>query len=382
MPARLVTVLAASALLHAGFVLPAARAQGTPPSDAFKAWFARMLAAGGDNSSLDGFKIAYRIDMLKVPPPDELEAMRAAVKDHPEHPQRRMLEMYERRLLGPDSSERILWRMDGMWRYSSGYPGGRYNDLVWGDGVAWTLNPNSHGIMDPASAAEHPYGLPGVSSSFGFDCVLMLSGGLGAIPAGSATLAPTMLDTGHWTLRAGKSEGEGAFRVEASGRWDERAGWGTVDTATTVPTTPAGGDGYIIEPSDWQYEPTLRLAMARRVRLMDGAGRPDRELIVTGTASFDRSEFRRLIALPDPAGVDPVRGKVTYRSVMDLTGSAPAVSWVQEGRLVAETGTSPVLRLEDRLRVLGWILAISALVLIGLVWVRRYRGGRSPRGSR
>lgn len=371
---RRLTVYAVAAVLSIADFTAGRQDSGT---EAFQKWFARLSELGGDNGSLDGLRVSYRIDMLGMLPADKLAALRAEVANHPEHPEAPMLPVYERRMAGKDSYDFSVWRLKGMWRYNRNPAGNEseFTDRVWGDGTAWSMSKSSLVLLNPSTADKYPYGLPRVSSSFSNDLFFLLNGGLGAPVLHGVVLKP-VVSGGSWQASSELRQGEDVLRVKASGTWNEVEEWGTVGRLSFARSMPGGRTAsYEVQTFDWKLIPALKLGMAGRAEVVDSETGPDRRLTLLGTSRFSPSEFRALTTPPTMEGSDPVRGRVTFRSVADLTGNQLDLkrfdelgNEVERRRRVAvqSDGSS-----EERLRVFGWLVAATALLLMGGLWIRR-----------
>jgi hypothetical protein len=342
-------------------------AQQSEQSARFRAWWDRVTVVAGDNDSLDGVCIAYRVDMLQVPRADELARLRREVEGKPDHPARVQLSIYDRRLQldGKDGDQRMVWRYKGMWRYN-GQPLSdpeAYSDLVWGDGVAWGLSQNTLLLADPATAARHPYGLPGVSSNMTFELMALTGAGIGLAHFNSIRLIPVVSDGVRWTAQGGTPDGR--LRVKANGTWSEETGWGTVDSVHT--------SDLWVKATEWMYCEPLGMGIAGRVDICDSDGKIDRRITLNSAVPFTPREFLAISRPPKIDGSDPIRGKTTFREVVDVRGSTPLLGHIQAGALVQLRSESHGREPEDRLRVLGWIIAASSIATLGVTWVRRRR---------
>lgn len=160
--------------------------------------------------------------------------------------------------------------------------------------------------------------------------------------------------------------------VNSRGTWDPEAAWGTGSDMTLVNQRASGTSGLRVTTSHWSLV-AAGIGLAASARAEDLSGKLDRSVSHAVGTPFRPSEFLALIRPPAETDIDPIRGRVEYRTILDLRGPAEVLTRLENGtRIEVQTAPRPRRALEDRIRVLGWIVAGCALLLVGGVLVRRH----------
>lgn len=358
----------------------AARAQPVPALDA---WFSRMTTLKDGGPVMDGVEIEYRVDVVYVPPEAELQAMRERVGSKPEHPERLLLGVYEKRLGGGRSAQvNRLWRWGGAWRFSMSDPERERSrvDQVWSARTAWQMDQGTLIILNPATIDRTPYRVDLSASNIAFDMNVLLTGGIGLAVQNGVPLRAVRTSDGGWSASGALETPEGrVLRCIASGRWSDEHGYGTVEHVRWSIARPDQVlDGFQFECGEPEYMPPLGMAVARRVVVKTLAGPVDRTLTLLAWRAFDADQFTALTSVPRPDGTDPAWGPVTFRAVVDLSGdpaTGAALADSHNGFLPTPPQASAPRRSEPVLRILGWGVAASLLALIVLLRMRARAGG-------
>jgi len=131
-------------------------------------------------------------------------------------------------------------------------------------------------------------------------------------------------------------------------------------------------DAEVMTAEGWTTLPGSTVQVARQVRVDGADGRPVKRIALIAATRFSPEEFERLIEPPGPTAVDPVRGAMTYSSVMDYRGgTAQQVGSSELARGVLPAPPARAGSGEARLRVLGWVLAGGLVATLVFLRLRR-----------
>lgn len=186
-------------------------------------------------------------------------------------------------------------------------------------------------------------------------------------------MTPQRRGADTWTVSAARRSDRGEMLdVQADGTWSPSNGWGTVSKMTFRKQRAGGTVGMVVTVTGWTALPTGTLGVGTTARVTDLAGGWERTISNVAVSAFSPVDFKALSNPPAETDEDPVRGLVTYRTIVDLRGRDEIVTRLGDGeRTVHAYSPGPRTEYEDRIRVLGWIVAASACTLIGAVWIRR-----------
>lgn len=343
--------------------------QSTPE---FEAWFervARLHETLGDPA----LYAEYTVAMTHVPPAAELEAMRQRVKDHPQHPDRDRLAMYEERALGRAGEVLRVWYSRRAMR-SSGDPlpgvSGEYTDFGVGGEASWVMTPESLIVAGEGSAkAPAGYQYSSMKPQRGRDLLLLLGGGVAYLSGSGDEWGPATIRDGAWTREGVR--GGGADLVRAAGTWDAARGVGRVIRVELI-RREEGRDRVLAwyEGEAFEALPELGIEYSRRAREVDGEG--SRTVEVLALRVIGEAEVESRARVPGMSDRDLVRGMVTYRSVRDhRSGQASVV--LEDGTTRSEAVAEVEGRMPaERLRRIGWGIAAGlGAVLVGVgIWRR------------
>lgn len=369
-------------LLAAGSAVTLAAGQvgGTSRDAAFQAWWAAVTSGGVMGPPADGLCFAYRVEFVYVPPAEDLEQMRRAVADRPEHPQRMELAHYERVLAGQAYTDSKVWRLKGMWRLSQSWehkPNFPYWDFARGRDGAWQLTEDSLTLASTDVGSVGGSAHASVSSGFTWETSLFQTGGITAAVANRVELAPVLDGDGRWTASGRRLDATGGAACTARGAWHRDRGWGTVEESEFSRLDAAGA---VVGASrhlatDWRYVPELKRGVAHEVLELREDGARDKRLTLAGITPFTSAEFEALTAVPKPGGVDPVRGRLTFTSISDERGDERRHASVEDGKVMWPS-PAPEGRPSRGLRIAGWASAVFVIATIVLLRLRRSHASR------
>ncbi len=341
----------------------------------FQQWWQRALAGGRDGPTIDGISFEYTVDYVYVPSPAALAALRARVANRPEHPERRDLVKFEARLRGEVERVRVrLWRWNGGWRISrdpigsSASTAPSFWDFVSTERDAWHLTTHTLTVFD-ARAGDHAVEQhrSAISDSA---MSLVLFGNLfaGGTVGHGLTLEPVLDDaTGIWRVTSTAKVNEGSIRYAAEGRWDQSAerGWFVRSSLDQLDAHGAVVSGTSYTAEDWRYVDAIDLTLAAVVTERDHTGAARTRHTLASTTPFTSAEFGALTRTPEVHTEDPVRGRVTFTSVMDHRGGATLPAHIGIA-VPAERPPGGV----SGMRIAGWVTAAGLVILIVVLRTR------------
>lgn len=353
----------------------------------FDEWFGGLASPTSLHPSVDRVAIEYTIEeLLPKPSPEEVEALRRAVGNAPDHPLRSDLVVMERELVAtePPITHCTVWMLNGEWRWSRDSNRGdlKYFDSAWAGGVAWMLTDEALLLMDQSDAPTLPQRIDQQQGAMIADLSLLLNGLLASSVYYGLELNPT-LDGDRWTLLAtGVTPSNVMVSMDATGLWNATEGWGTVDACDYAETSPDGSTSRIeVRASDWRSLPGNRGGIAGTV--VHKISNPQIEIVRTlrlvKTDEFTPDVFQSLVTPPALVGEDPVRGKLEYRQIQDARGDGLTVRNVDTDRVASgETAVAiPGTQKSRSLRQIGWVLLAMIVASLIILKVHKLRVARA-----
>lgn len=352
-----------------------------------KTWLAQAWEDAAKLPDFGDANLKWRSQRLYVPPDSQLDTMRRAVAGHPDHPDRVTLMLYDRRLRGDkDETVRQLWcHGDGQWRQShdvqvnnlsTGQVTSSYADTVVLPDRHWQLSPDQLLVEPPdISAKSEVGGLVRVRSEFVNELGYIVTGGMTGARQSGTTLGDVVVSGNRWNVIATRTNASSGkkYQLKFDGRWDEAQSRGFVERMEIV-TNEYKPDvvGTVWTFSDWRVDPTSDRAIAWKVEQFRPGGIPDSRFVVDHFSVEPGKSFEDVTRTPPVAGVDPVRGKVTFSVVQDLikgtrtdlTANTEAALGIQPRRLAPEAG---------KVNWLVWISSSCVAVGFGLAGFRRWK---------
>jgi hypothetical protein len=312
--------------------------------DAFKNWFGSLVSAGSNGPDIAGIYVEYKVS--RTPPGEQPSGM----------------------LLSR------VWRSGQEFRISHDGTGGdgsaTYSDKVWANGIQWSMTPKSLVLLDQADQ-QSPGQIHSSSSALSYDLQLLFTGGIGAAVGNRIPLEPRLEANGTWSVvgSADREHDQAKVRFQASGRWFASEGWGTIDRTTFTVDRPghprSGTRGQL---SGWRRIPGTSLAIAETAIVSRLDGGTEAEYHVVRTDAYSAKEFKRLTAAPAVNDVDPIRGAVTFRTIVDNRGGRgrqTAIDPENRRQTLVVAGND---RHIARLRLAGWVLAVC--IVAALLFLR------------
>lgn len=350
-----------------------------PTQQEVQTWFDKEWAEAQKMPALEGFGIRWRQEDHAMLPPQELEALRQAVKGHPEHPRKNELIGYEQKLKsGPIAIPQELYVLgDGKWRYNSTFEDGSFFDAVVTPERSWTLFPQSLAIYDVKAemVAGTKQSLRDQEQIFRGPVGEMLFGGFYQFAHTAAVPGLVVVEGDRWKVDAvqpPRPDGRTWFALEYRGRWDAAAGRGFVERATiTAHGYMPGAVGSYREFKEWFFDENIGRWIARRVEERTASGELALANVFEKSVAWPAGGFEALTAIPPARGSDPIRGESRFTSMTDF----------RERAIVADPGTPGEIRTSlpagefgaesDVLRTAGWLVLGVLVVVFGFVYFRR-----------
>ena len=297
-------------------------------------WFRAEWKAAEKVGPPEGYYIDYSI-MTRVPGDEaELARLAAIIEGKPDHPLRRTHDELKAQIeIGPKTTRYRLWYGGpSRWRLSMTYPlhlpaGYECAEIAYDGPRSWWMTPKELRLLDARRPPENrdPAALISALPHYVSDWLAMgfSSGPLGITPVSSVVRdgvweATTTSATGQrvWRYR-GRVEGD---RIVADNR--------ELIVAEDDPTVV----GYRSTWSEWLYIDAVGRWAAARVDRFDADGVAYMTTVLHEIRPLTPGELNPLLPLPTPDGTDPIRGPVTFTSIVDY-GSGTAETW-QDGQRV------------------------------------------------
>lgn len=325
--------------------------------------------------------ITWLVESHKVALPGEIERLRADVAGKPDHPSRVRLHDLEKYVSrGPVKMLHQWWsRGPTSWRHSFEdqtftSESGRlaYLDTIRSELVNWKMSESALFLMEPGAEAPIEHNVETAGRMARRMIGQMLTGGF------SFSRSNLQLERGEfrfagdtWTMNA-TFETMGMV-VEYTGVWDSQHNCGqTTRAKVTSCSKMPDAVGTRWEFADWRHEPSLNRCVAYRCSNYLSDGRLEEVLHFVEVEAVTESEVRALLTPPTLDGIDPVRGKVTFRSLQDFHGSGTIVQADDAGKFVQHDGTNVRPPPNSRwLSIAGWTAAVSIVCLLLFIRFRR-----------
>lgn len=350
-------------------------AQATPPTPEFMAWWKALLQGGETGPAIDGVMLDYSVtDASPLPTHAEVDALRSQIKDLISHPFHTKLAQMEARLKNSDAgTRRRVWRMGESWRLSSDpiglIEGVGYLDQVWTPSHGWQMTANNLVTGDPTSIAGSQFRIDVTSSGIAHDVATFFNGQLGAAASqfGESKVAPRMRSSDAWTLACSVDYPNGGGKsLHAEGAWDAISRQGTVRQVKWI-NRPVSGKAQeeLIKLSDWKVWDGYQYSLASNALvLIDEV--PQSRYTVQALVPYSKDEFAALVKAPRAIDTDPIRGAVTYRSVVQLGEGVQRYGVVEHGEITFTNAENP----SRSIRIAGWCVLASLIVAAIVVHIR------------
>jgi len=333
-------------------------------------WFRAEWKAAERLGVPEGHYIEYSI-LTRVPGDEaELERLAGIIEGKPDHPLRRTHDELKTQIeIGPKTTRYRLWYGGpSRWRLSMTHPlhlpaGYEYAEIAYNGPRTWWMTPKELRLLDARRPPEgrNPAGLISALPHYINDWLAMgfSSGPLGITPASS------VVRDGVWEATTTSATGQRVWRY--SGRVDGDRIYTDVLELIVCEDDPKWL-GHRKAWSDWFDANAIGRWAAARVDSIDADGLAYMTTVLHEIRPLKPGELDPLLARPTPNGSDPVRGPVTYTSIVDY-GSGTAETW-QDGERVTVSLPPDASRQPAPawLKPAGWSLV--AIIVGALVWFR------------
>lgn len=177
--------------------------------DEVQRWFDDAWSAAQSLPDLGDNSVEWTLELVYVPPADELDRLRRSVEGRPDHPERYQLEAYERRRKGDhEVLRRRLWsRGDGQWRWNQDMGETGFSDAARTEKHEWSMNTDTLVVEDRRSGEdelESP--IAGRVRAFWPELSRMLHGNFSSGSISGLTPQAVQLRGDRWRVNAHTSE--------------------------------------------------------------------------------------------------------------------------------------------------------------------------------
>lgn len=323
--------------------------------DSPQAWFDATWQRAGEPLRFEWTSIAWSQEDAWIPPTAEIERLRREVPGRPDHPERTLLEAIEQKLAGraPTGEFEFVFGGKGEFRlnHHSRYDPNDYYDRIVTRDAMWGLTYMGLGHFDIGSK-EPGYDLATFAAVAGQTYSYFLDGGLWTVRLNQMQPDPVRLNGNELVIEC--RGGPHDQRATVVAQWDAEASCGFIQSIRFREPRSSDGSTVIVESSGWEYDSFLQRWAAEEVRSKRADGGVVHVWRRGRVGSVDAERFAALIRPPEPDGVDPVRGKVTFKVIEDhraskrnftsLTNTGPVVtamppdSSTRDARWVTRTG--------------------------------------------
>ncbi|MCC7389193.1 MAG: hypothetical protein IT431_10535 [Phycisphaerales bacterium] len=321
---------------------------------------------------LKDLTVRWRLELLFVPDQGELNQLREAVRGHPDHPRVAELAGYEAALRGEPikMGRHLLMRSAERWRYGSDPTQTEYIDVIVDGRNRWELTRSVLRILPGEGSTDDGRDPTFDLHLFWPELGRLLNGGfaLGA-QSGLVPQGASVSESGDWEFLASKGERpEEAFTARFTGAYD-------APTRTVLPASMEYVE-LAAKPESvgkrtvfrgWQWRPLLGAWACDEVIQYLPDGKIDRRLVFE---SVDQNvTFDAAVAMPKDAGDDPLRGPVTFSSIIDYRANEIAdVATGERARFVVQSERQAA---RSTVRWIGWTAAAAIIVVLGVIRLQR-----------
>jgi hypothetical protein len=335
----------------------------------FMEWFASLKERARDIRELAPMHIKWAARSLTSA--EEVQQLIERVRGHPDHPDLVRLEQATGAHGGTWNTKEV-WINGPSWRRSDtfGPSKGDYYDYVVDGNNAWGMSAGELVIYDPRKGFPSKQRIDTDFAVFGPEALMFVTGGFSQATRTLAFIETPEVRNGVWVAEGKIVDGEREFTSHFEGTWNESTSEGVVRSAviTMKHRNQTLRDSYIF--TEWHQEPFWQESVAHRVIASISNGALTAEYKLVSVEPLDTAQFDDLCTTPADNGVDPVRGSVTFTSVLDHRKEALAV------RITTPSGDVQEVEVPDggapesggMLKTAGWISA--GLIGGGLVAIR------------
>lgn len=348
----------------------------------FEQWFTELKQLAKEGPRVEGaYWVQWRVTDGVQPSSDELEALRAQVAAHPDHPDRAKLARWERAAAGhPGFNDKRIWIQGKEFRRSDN-PNGNETDFIdcaVGDSEAWSLTPYELVVMD--SRKDYPAGYPLAEELRVIlpEFMSVVTGGLSYNRDVLDQATSPTLELDRWSCSAQVQRETMTIEFKARGTWNASVGTGTVDEVVRIVRADDGAarHGTIYRPSASGGVQFLDKQCPSEVTEIDAlTGKPRRRVSLIASGLLPIEEFKRFIKTPALDHPDEVRGALTFRAVSDYRPGKPFRTMISaDGAGTVQIPLPGARRNTTRwLEYTGWATAV--VLVTGIVMLRLKRTG-------
>lgn len=357
-----------------GMCFSTAHAQNEAPSpEELQRWFDSEWAASREPLNIDGFKLTWKKESYRLPSREQVEQFRSAVAAAPDHPGRAELALLERRLAGaPDVTTLQLWMKGAAeWRLSRTHESENdpYADSVVTRDHSWGMTPRQLVVIDPAKGYPSGYDYSRDGGWLQLDVGVFAFGGLDRGRALEVKPGPIERTETGWQASAVADNGTVFFY---RGTWSAEHARGFVDEVRIQRSPVLDGVYCTLKVSGWQFDAEWKRWRASRAEERMCDGKLDLVYSLVECAPYDAATFERVTAIPDLAGVDEVRGAVTFVGIQDFRPSVPVVRTTKDGaEVLLPHPAAQSLAHANSIRQAGWVVAAVLIAAIVASRIRR-----------
>lgn len=352
----------------------AALAAPAAAAEELQDWFEQIWTSASSRNIKDALYQEWREIDAYQPSADELGSLRQAVNGRADHPDGDRLRRYEAVLAGrPRTVLHRVWMQGGTWRVCWDYiePRASYFDRAVRDDEAWAMTPESLTQTDPRHSAPVGYNYTADYEPLRQEMLTFATGGLSQLPIAAVPCPKAELVGSAWTARTTVQLRKGPGELLVAGEWDVQRG----GTISRVEFVNPWHQRTVYLNTEWNRTDVAnrRAAFRQRVEYSDPPAAEMRELV--SLRPITRTELATRLTTPTENAVDPVRGRVSFTSIMDLTGSVPkhvGLAIGENGDVVATAPrTPPQFESAEKLRLAGWVVLAGGLTALIAIRTRR-----------
>ena len=312
-------------------------------TDEVRAWFENELRLAAEPVIVENYLITIDQKFLPSIVLSELNELKHRVSNRPDHPDRALYETESRRNdTGGDVVHIICAIPDEVgFRLSTEntWDGTKVDTGLDSSGSAWSFNPIQLNIVESAKAPiEKDYAA--ARNQIEYDLGGFFYGGVRFLPYGSVEITSVLpigdADSDYQVLLRNQSQD---WEAEAVFRWDSALERGFVKSVryTASPLMPdLVGSGF--ETRDWKFNDLLGRWVAGELTMQMFKLRS--VLTIKQVEFQTKEELRSLVAVPDPLGTDPIRGKMTAVALYDHRPAEQRITYYNDDR--DTVGTTPL----------------------------------------
>mgnify|MGYP000101642268 CR=1 FL=1 len=359
-----------------------------PTQAALEAWFEAELVSPTKLPDYGKNRVSWIRETHRWPGEAEMARLAREVPGHPDHPERQVFGIYQRRRAGqPTRTPRTAWIADNTtWRLSESFTDPEFTPNSFWDKVvtprhAISFDHGSITIIDPTEGYPIGQNLASIVGELFENLAIMSSGGLSQIRRDVVVESLQADAQGDWraTLTTKSTSGNAPAREYlVTGRWDATANRGFTERISRIdqaaPNAAIAKPGPVAIAKDWKLDPILNLWFSERTEIYGIEGRLDHVFIFEGATAETNGTFDQAFDIPKQGSQDSFRGEVKVLIYNDLR-TGKTTRYLPDGReTIDEINSvfmSPNSGTSAFLRIAGWTTA--GAIICFLVWYKLRR---------